>query len=307
MTRPDYDMKWREDAALYEHQDRLEAETIEWFTKFNRGNERMTKANEQQVSEYTSRSHRNGISYERMLSLSKSYLIFTVWDDFFDINPNLCDRITTSLMDITTNNKIVAIDHSDPENYLLSAWSDAWKDVVCLSPKHWQEHFALSLQYWFASVKIENGIRGSKRLLNYNEYHPLRLTSMLVEVCLDFIEFAQNEYLRMEDRVNSTFMLLCTHAKTIVYLTNDLYSWPKEKRVGDNMNIIHIHQELSKMSEAEAITDVVGKLNKNLDAIYCIMDNYRPLMSPGVEFYFAPLSRYLRGNYDFHRRSRRYD
>lgn len=308
MARPDYDIKWREDAAVYENADQLEAETIEWFKKMYSGDERLTQAyDKQKLSEYTSRCHINGISHERLLIISKAYLIFAIVDDFIDKNPSFRDRFTASIMYVTRNNKIVDIDCSDLEKSLQSGWSDVWQEIISLSPKHWQEHFALSLQYWFASLKIENAIRDSKRLLNYTEYHSLRLTSSFVDVIFDFMEFEQNEFLTIEDKANSTFNLLCIHAKTFAYLTNDLYSWPKEKRVGDNMNIMYLHLHIAKLSEVEAIATIAEKFNEMLDAMYSITDNYRALMSPGHDFFLKALSRFIRGNYDFHRNNRRYD
>lgn len=124
------------------------------------------------ISEFTSRCHRNGVSYERILIISKTYLILTILDDFLENNANLCE--TTAMMDIMRNNKIGAIDHGEPENYLLSAWSNVWQEIISLSPKYWQEQLTSSLQYSFTSAKNESTIRSSKRLLNYNEYHSLR-------------------------------------------------------------------------------------------------------------------------------------
>lgn len=252
--------------AAYEHEDQLEVETIEWFKKNCSEGDRLSKVyDKQRISEFASRVHRNGISYKRMFIISKTYLTFTFWDDLLDRNPHLWDKVATSVMDVTMNKEI---DHSDSKNYLLTAWCDLWQEIISITPKQWQENFANSLQNWFASSKIENAIRSSKRLLSYNEYHSIRLISVFVEVCFDFIEFAQNEYLTMEERANSTFKLFFIHAKTIVYLTNDLYSWPKEKRVGDNMNIMYIHQELAKMSEEEAIATIVEQIKKELEAMY---------------------------------------
>ncbi|RWS30666.1 Terpene synthase metal-binding domain protein-like protein [Leptotrombidium deliense] len=298
-------IEWKNEATNHKEVDKLEKELNDWLSVYCKAAGMNGSLVSHKLSYFSTRIWHYG-SYERVLAIAKLIAYFFVVDDFFDVMDRKWTRYQYGrLIEIALNDEIVPL---QGDNWFQACWSDLWQSFTRLANNEWKYRLINSCATWFKGAELELKFKQSKKIPSLVEYLTLRPFSEGGEFCFNFIEFAANKYLSQNTLSNPVFNSLLQYSRLVLFATNDLYSFRKETKKGDVMNLVMVYHNEYKISTQEAIYKTVEFIQENLKIFESYKDQLVSALIPDddMQFYVSGLEAMFRGNYDFHFDSKRY-
>ncbi len=158
-------------------------------------------------------------------------------------------------------------DHSDN---LVRAFITIREQMQELSPSVWFDRFAESIVNHLISSILPGryGWHGDGTV-TVEDYIRVREYISGMYPTVDFVEFAQGQYLPESAIADTSILKLRQHVVRIGCLTNDLFSYQKEVVDGGLvLNLLHVLQESNGQSLAEAAHTAIELINEETDAFF---------------------------------------
>jgi hypothetical protein len=137
----------------------------------------------------------------------------------------------------------------------------------------------------------------------------MRVQTVGVYVCLDLLELALGEELSSEVRDDPILRRITWLTSRIIAYVNDVFSYDKERRVGDVNNYLHVMQRCEPMSLAAVVDHTIRVHDRELEQLDKLGETVRdhgPQMRKLVERYIDGCRAWMAGSLDWQRLSSRY-
>jgi 5-epi-alpha-selinene synthase len=167
--------------------------------------------------------------------------------------------------------------------------------------RRWVERFAVDLESYFEGCAQEAPFRKSGRFPNVSEYRALRLGTIGARPLFDLIELASGFLDDVPELSHETKSKSFVRAREAASLTfgwiNDVFSYRKESRAGDPLNLVAVLENEYSLSAEEAFEAAVAVFRTELAVLEDESANLRDGgVSPALDRYLIGLEDWLHGN-----------
>lgn len=186
------------------------------------------------------------------------------------------------------------------------ALADLRAKLVGLGGPAWFDRFSASMRrFWLDGVLEETRHRAAGIAPGLARYKHVRLESVCVYPVLDLIEIAYG--LRLSPALTGDPLFSAVREQTAwaIAMSNDVFSYGKERRADDPHNVVHLLTVHKQRSLDEAFSAVVGAHN-TLVARFDGMAAALQRRSSALRAYVEGHRRWMRGAYDWQLGARRY-
>jgi hypothetical protein len=170
----------------------------------------------------------------------------------------------------------------------------------------WLERFADSMSLYFKGCILEFPLRRAKVVPSLAEYRRLRAWSIGMPPVYDIIELGMNEVLTNEESCCPGLGSLREQAALLCAWVNDVYSYNKEKKDGDILNLVGVLMKEMKLSEPEAFVAAAEVFNMDLAQFDDQLTQLEASAPLRVVRYAHGLRDWIRGNFSWTGTSLRY-
>jgi hypothetical protein len=196
-----------------------------------------------------------------------------------------------------------------------SATERAFGDIVeglgDLVSDEWMTRFTETMRrFWMEGLVNEALYRSSGIVPDAGSYMAMRLQSVGAYPFFDLIEVAYDFELPREIRDNSVFRRMCWLAVRMIAYVNDVFSYEKERRVGDVSNYLHVQRYFEHIDVLDAADRAIRVHDIELDQ-FCklerILPDFGEAESFKVRLYLQAVKSWLVGALEWQRVSGRYE
>jgi hypothetical protein len=186
------------------------------------------------------------------------------------------------------------------------ALADLRKKPVHLGGARWFARFSASMRrFWLDGVLAETRHRAQQNTPTIERYQVVRLESVGAYPVLDLVEAAHGIALSprlVDDPLLDDVRRLATSA---IAMSNDVFSYEKERRAGDSHNLVYLLTVHAGKSLDEAFASVVAAHNDlvaRFDGVAAPLER----RSAALRLYVQGHRRWMNGAYDWQLGARRY-
>ncbi|HEV2783940.1 MAG TPA: hypothetical protein VGX25_31520 [Actinophytocola sp.] len=190
---------------------------------------------------------------------------------------------------------------------IVTSLDDLWARTVATASPGWRRRFVEHVVAggMAACWEAENRVRGV--VPDVPSYVENRRHTGAIYVCMDLIEIVEHIDVPPEVYGGEPFAEALDAACDVVCWVNDLYSLDKETSLGEYHNLVTVTQHAHRLSQAEAIDVVVGRIAHRLREYLAwepaaLAAGPAPVVAP----YLAGMRSWMRGNLDWSATTRRY-
>lgn len=152
------------------------------------------------------------------------------------------------------------------------ALHDLDRRLAALGSAAWHAHFVETMrQFWMDGIVVETYYRARGISPDPASYMAMRAQTVGIYVCLDLLELTIDGELTPQMRADPILRRMTWLTCRIVAYANDLFSYHKERSVGDVNNYLHVVRRYESMSLAEGIEHVVRVHDRELNQ-FCQLD-----------------------------------
>lgn len=290
------------------HEARASEDSVAWVTKFGLVNGGHAIAKVRGIRCGSCAAHAYPTASVEVVTLAAKLITWLfLFDDAYGEGRNVHD--TRELMETFLSYEIVLRTGRLPANSTSfhSALLDLRED--CLrqhATNDWVLRFADSMSLYFKGCTLEYAFRRTKMVPSIVEYRRLRAWSVGMAPVYDLIELAMGEPLTHEETDLAELASLRDRAALLCAWVNDVYSYSKEKREGDNMNLVLVLAHEMGLSEPEAFVAAAEVFNMDLAQFDEELKQMESTAPPRVLRYAQGLRDWIRGNFSWTGTSMRY-
>jgi len=188
------------------------------------------------------------------------------------------------------------------------ALMDLYERMSRHAPASWLKRFIESLRYYCKGCIREAHFRQANEIPTVAEYMDLRRASFGYAPMADLMELIFGTYFTDEERNSPQVVRLRTLGVDISAYVNDLYSYEKERAVGDMCNVVRV-VELNEKCTAEEACRRVGQLHDEALGQLLLLESQLNAIptSPAVKNLARAIREWSQGHHDWSIRCRRYD
>lgn len=188
------------------------------------------------------------------------------------------------------------------------ALADLRARIVGLSEERFAVRFAYSMRRYFDGCLLEFPYRTTGRSPSLSVYRSLRRWSIGVQPVLDSVELGLPRPLDTEMGKKEALWVLRNRAATLCAWANDLYSFDKERRDRDPLNLVSVLLRERGLGVELALADAVRLYNADLAAFdaACLAFLDTGTTSSLETSYVRGVRDWVFGNHQWTRQSRRY-
>lgn len=177
-----------------------------------------------------------------------------------------------------------------------------------LAPPSWLARFIESIRYYCGGRVREARFRQSNEVPTVGEYLDLRRASFGYAPVADLMELAFGTFLTDDERQSAQVVRLRTLGVDISACVNDLYSYEKERAVGDMCNLVHVVELNEGLSPAAACARVGQLHDQALGQLLLLEGQLNALPTPpAVRNPARAIREWSQGHHDWSIRCRRYE
>lgn len=192
----------------------------------------------------------------------------------------------------------------------LKALADLARRLSELGSPTWYIHFIETMRrFWMDGVVVETYYRARGLSPDPASYMALRVQTVGVYICLDLLELALGEELTPEVREDPILRRVTWLTSRIIAYVNDVFSYDKERRVGDVNNYLHVMQRCEPMTLEAVVDHTIRVHDRELDQLGQLDSTVRdhgPRMTKLVERYIDGCRAWMAGSLEWQRISSRY-
>jgi 5-epi-alpha-selinene synthase len=192
----------------------------------------------------------------------------------------------------------------------VQALADLARRLSELGSPTWYLHFVETMRrFWMDGVVVETYYRGREISPDPASYMAMRVQTVGVYVCLDLLELTLDDELTPEVRDDPILRRITWLTSRIIAYVNDVFSYDKERRVGDVNNYLHVMQRCEPMSLHAVVDHTIRVHDRELEQLGKLDGTVRdhgPRMRTLVERYVDGCRAWMAGSLDWQRISSRY-
>jgi hypothetical protein len=198
--------------------------------------------------------------------------------------------------------------NAEPHSNFARALLDVHARLSRRAPPSWMKRFVESLRYYFGGCIREAHFRQANQVPTVAEYMDLRRASFGYAPMADLMELNFGTFLTDEERHSPQVVRLRTLGVDISAYVNDLYSYEKERAVGDMCNVVRTVELNERISSEEACARVGQLHDEALGQLLLLEGRLNTLpTSPAVRNLARAIREWSQGHHDWSIRCRRYD
>lgn len=175
----------------------------------------------------------------------------------------------------------------------------------------WMSRFTETMRrFWMEGLVNEAIYRSSGIVPDPGSYMAMRLQSVGAYPFFDLIEVAYDFELSHEVRESSVFRRMCWLAVRMIAYVNDIFSYEKERRVGDVSNYLHVQRYYEHIDVLDAVDRAVRIHDIELDQfrkLEKILPDFGADENLKVAFFLEAVKSWLVGALEWQRVSGRYE
>jgi Terpene synthase family 2, C-terminal metal binding len=197
-----------------------------------------------------------------------------------------------------------------PGRSLILALHELWTELVARTEPGWRARLARDLESYLLSQDSEVENRIARQTPDLKTYLVLRRSTGMEPALLDLVEYDLGLWLPPEVVASPELQALRRAAEDYVDWVNDLYSWNKERLVGDPHNIVAVlqHHERCELPDAvERTCRMIASAARSVLEMGRRLPDVVPEHSLDLERYTASLQHWLGGYCRWYGITRRYD
>ncbi|MFE3579279.1 terpene synthase family protein [Streptomyces vinaceus] len=191
--------------------------------------------------------------------------------------------------------------------------ADLWRRTATGMPPTWRERFTGHLRAYLRSytLEIDNRLDGI-RTGDIVGYLDMRRDAGATRTVFDLIEFAQGIEVPAPAHGSAVYQGMLLAAVDTVCITNDIFSYSKERQAGEESNVLYIAERFLGCTPQRAVEFVndlqttrmksFERLQQRLGQVHDLCPRHRHETEAGV----SGLRSWIRGNLDWSRTTRRY-
>jgi len=226
-------------------------------------------------------------------------------DDALDDGPTGRDQAATDAL-MTSLANAISGDDARASEPLARALADLWRRTTATATPAWTQRFLEHMTAGMAAASWETANRAAGHVPTPSQYIQARRHTGAIYVCMDLIDIVTGLTVPAELYASEPFHSALTAACDVVCWTNDVYSLDKETRLGEWHNLVSVvahHEQLHREAAlADAAHRIVTRLGQFYDAERTLRDHDNPAVAAGLD----GMRSWMRGNFDWSRRTRRY-
>lgn len=192
----------------------------------------------------------------------------------------------------------------------VQALADLARRLAELGSPAWYLQFTETMRrFWIDGVVVETYYRARELSPDPASYMAMRAQTVGVYVCLDLLELALGEELTAEVRADPILRRVTWLTSRIIAYVNDVYSYDKERRVGDVNNYLHVMQRYEPLGFAGVVDHTIRAHDRELeqlDRLGGTVRDHGPRMTRLVERYIDGCRAWMAGSLEWQRISSRY-
>lgn len=193
---------------------------------------------------------------------------------------------------------------------IASALRDLWRRTARRASPAWRDRFTCHLEQCLTTATVweaENRVRGS--VPSEESYIANRRHTGAIYVCMDLIEIVEDVEVPAENHRTPAFRTALDAACDVVCWVNDVYSFAKERSLGEVHNLVHVVGCHRGLDERRAMEEVCSAIAVRTDAFLAAEDSLLQEYAQEVSWLrpsLAGMRSWMRGNLDWSRRTERY-
>ncbi|WP_394834773.1 hypothetical protein LVJ94_50585 [Pendulispora rubella] len=200
---------------------------------------------------------------------------------------------------------------ADAEPAAITALSDLWRRTIAPSSASaaWRRRFIRHVTECFAAASWEAENRVRKTIPTEQEYIDKRRHTGAIYVCMDLIEIVENVELPGEVFDSTVFQKALDAACNVVCWTNDVYSLEKERGLGEYHNLAYLVEHARGLGTRRAVAEVWKLIEAEVQSYFAgegALFSAFPQHAAVLSRYAAGMRSWMRGNYDWSKRTYRY-
>jgi hypothetical protein len=192
----------------------------------------------------------------------------------------------------------------------MLALADLARRLAELGSSAWYLHFVETMRrFWMDGVVVETYYRGRGISPDPASYMAMRVQTVGVYVCLDLLELTLEDELSPEVREDPILRRVTWLTSRIIAYVNDVFSYEKERRVGDVNNYLHVTQRCDPMSLHAVVDHTIRAHDREveqLDQLDGTVRDHGPRMRKLVERYVDGCRAWMAGSLAWQWSSSRY-
>ncbi|WP_394849567.1 hypothetical protein LZC95_19220 [Pendulispora brunnea] len=197
----------------------------------------------------------------------------------------------------------------DPQPAAITSLADLWQRTIPQSSPAWRRRFIQHVSECFAAASWEARNRVQKIVPSEREYIDKRRHTGAIYVCMDLIEIVENIELPSEVWENPVFQRALDAACNVVCWTNDVYSLEKERGLGEYHNLVYLVEHARGLTTRRALAEVWKLIDAEVQSYLAdertVMASF-PQHEAVLARYAAGMRSWMRGNYDWSKKTYRY-
>ncbi len=194
-----------------------------------------------------------------------------------------------------------------PHSNFAVALMDLRQRMLRLAPADWFVRFTESFRYYCAGCVREARFRQSNGVPTVAQYLELRRASFGYAPVCDLMESIFGTFLTDEERRSSEVVRLRTLGVDVSAWVNDLFSYEKERAVGDVCNLVRV-VELNEQLSTERARERVGQMHNEALAELLVLERRirESPATPAVRNLARAICEWSQGHHDWSLRCARY-
>ncbi|WP_336709497.1 MULTISPECIES: terpene synthase family protein [unclassified Cedecea] len=202
-----------------------------------------------------------------------------------------------------------------PQSPVERAFVSLWQEYARRLSKEQQRRFSQNIRNYLSSLRWEVTARNKSALPGLLTFVEIRRDTGAVRVVLDIIEFCLNDEIPAIIADSLELQLLKNCTIDVICMSNDLFSFEKERSRGDVNNLVLVLEQNAGCSRAEAVTRIYGLV---LDRQNLFMETRHRLETlleetpltqtqrESIRRYVEGMAHWMRANLDFSLSTPRY-
>lgn len=244
---------------LNPHHDESWAESRRWLVEMDliQGEQAIQRLDRSGFSQLTARAYPNASPYD--LKIAMNWLI---WLFLFDDQLDECclghqkeqaDLILGRLLKLTLNADET---NSAPFSPVERAFVSLWREYAHRLSAEQQNRFSQNIRNYLSSLRWEVTARSEDALPGVLTFIEIRRDTGAVRMVLDIIEFCLNDEIPALLADSLAMQLLKNCTVDVICMSNDLFSFEKERARGDVNNLVLVWEQNVGCSREEAANSI---------------------------------------------------
>jgi hypothetical protein len=247
--------------------------------------------------------------YDKLCLLSDINTLLFLLDDVFDhfteneelsLSGNKLPSFMTAFIEVLANYKTCNLEEHGPVFAALSNW---WLRVTQITTSGWQKYFVDEIRKTFeAALWQTNCVSQGDTIPTSTEYLIKRRLLGAANIETALIDVAYAIFLPASIYEHPKIKRLTTLCEDIICVANDLFSFTKEDKHGDQFNWISIFQKEHSMSLHDSIITTAqlhdGLMDEFVNLSKQVQDT-SPLINEQLTIYINSLETIIKGDMDW--------